>query len=72
MAIVNSILELARGLGLTAIAEGVETEAQRQCLEALGCRAMQGFLFAHPMPAAEFCVWLKALLARGEGATPAR
>ena len=72
VAIVNSILELARGLGLTAIAEGVETEAQRQCLEALGCRAMQGFLFAHPMPAAEFCVWLKALLARGEGATPAR
>ncbi len=62
-AIVNSILELAQGLGLTAVAEGVETEAQRQCLESLGCRAMQGFLFAHPMPAAEFSAWLQALLA---------
>ncbi len=62
-AIVNSIFELARGLELTVVAEGVETEAQRQCLEALGCRAMQGFLFARPMPAAEFCAWLKALLA---------
>ena len=60
-AIVHSILELAQGLGLTAVAEGVETEEQRQCLEALGCRAMQGFLFAQPMPAAMFCEWLKAL-----------
>ncbi len=71
-AIVKSILELARGLGLTAVAEGVETEAQRQCLEEMGCRAMQGYLFAHPMPAAEFCIWLSALLARGERATQAR
>lgn len=64
VAIVNSILELAQGLGLTAVAEGVELKEQRQCLESLGCRAMQGFLFAHPMPAAEFHDWLKALLGR--------
>jgi EAL domain-containing protein (putative c-di-GMP-specific phosphodiesterase class I) len=70
-AIVNSILELAQGLGLTAVAEGVETEAQRQCLESLGCRAMQGFLFAHPMPAAEFCEWLTTLVGQSANATQA-
>ena len=64
VAIVNSILELAQGLGLTAVAEGVETEEQRECLASLGCRAMQGYLFARPMPAAEFCARLVALLAR--------
>lgn len=69
VAIVNSILELAQGLSLTAVAEGVETKEQRQCLESLGCRAMQGFLFAHPMPAADFTVWLRKLLGRGSSAT---
>ena len=64
-AVVNSILELAQGLGLTAVAAGVETEEQRECLDAMGCRVMQGFLFARPMPAAAFCEWLEALLARG-------
>ena len=64
-AVVNSILELAQGLGLTAVAAGVETEEQRECLEAMGCRVMQGFLFARPMPAADFCVWLEAQLNRG-------
>lgn len=64
--IVNSILELAQGLGLIAVAKGVETEAQRECLASLGCRAMQGFLLARPMPAAEFSAWLAALLARTE------
>lgn len=61
VAIVNSILELAHGLSLTAVAEGVETKEQRQCLESLGCRAMQGFYFAHPMPAAAFSDWLRKL-----------
>ena len=64
VAIVNSILELARGLSLSAIAEGVETQAQRQCLESLGCQAMQGYLFTQPLAADEFADWLKLLLAR--------
>jgi diguanylate cyclase (GGDEF)-like protein/PAS domain S-box-containing protein len=64
-AIVKSILELAQGLSLSAVAEGVETEDQRSCLESLGCGAMQGFLFARPMPAADFCAWLRALI-RGD------
>ena len=50
-AIASSIITLAQSLGLNVIAEGVETEAQRQRLEALGCYTYQGYLFGHPVPA---------------------
>jgi diguanylate cyclase (GGDEF)-like protein/PAS domain S-box-containing protein len=52
-AIVTAILALARALGRTAVAEGVETEAQRRFLEQHGCPLLQGFLLARPMPVAE-------------------
>jgi diguanylate cyclase (GGDEF)-like protein/PAS domain S-box-containing protein len=51
-AIVTAILALARALGRTAVAEGVETEAQRRFLEDQCCPLLQGFLLARPMPAA--------------------
>jgi EAL domain-containing protein (putative c-di-GMP-specific phosphodiesterase class I) len=54
-AIVRAILALAGALGMQAIAEGVETEAQHQMLTQLGCRLGQGFLYARPQPAH---VWL--------------
>ncbi|MDA8255427.1 MAG: EAL domain-containing protein [Betaproteobacteria bacterium] len=44
---------LGHSLGLTVVAEGVETESQLEYLEAIGCDAYQGFLFARPMPAGE-------------------
>lgn len=51
--IVAAIVELAHALGLSAIAEGVESEAQREELARLGCDAAQGFLFGEPVPAEE-------------------
>ena len=48
---VRAVVDLARTLGLTAIAEGVEDADQAVALEHLGCQLAQGFLFARPMPA---------------------
>jgi diguanylate cyclase (GGDEF)-like protein len=47
-AIVRSIIELAHNLGLTVVAEGVESAAVRDCLLALGCDAAQGIFLAEP------------------------
>lgn len=51
--IVRAIITLARNLGLTVVAEGIETDAQLALLRKLGCESGQGFLFAEPMPLAE-------------------
>ncbi|MGI4800157.1 MAG: sensor domain-containing phosphodiesterase [Janthinobacterium lividum] len=53
-AIVRAILYLARNLGFSAIAEGIETHDQAEHLRKEGCEEVQGYLFGHPMPAAEF------------------
>ena len=50
-ALVEAIATMARSLGLTVVPEGIETEAQREALLALGCRYGQGFLFGRPQPA---------------------
>ncbi|XAH21683.1 EAL domain-containing protein [Xylophilus sp. GW821-FHT01B05] len=52
-AIVRTILALAESLGLDVVAEGVETDEQRDFLMRSGCRAYQGYLFARPMPVDE-------------------
>jgi EAL domain-containing protein (putative c-di-GMP-specific phosphodiesterase class I) len=50
-AVVTAVLSLARSLDLTAVAEGVETEAQFDLLRGLGCTVGQGFYFARPQSA---------------------
>ncbi len=52
-AIVRSTIDLAHNLGLTVVAEGIETEAVMERLEALGAETGQGFLIARPLPAEE-------------------
>jgi len=54
--IVRSIVDLATTLGLRVIAEGVETQAQRERLIAFGCELGQGFLFAEPLEPASAIV----------------
>ena len=59
-AIVQAIIALARSLGLSTIAEGVETESQLGYLRTLHCNEIQGYFFSPPVPSDEFI----ALLAR--------
>jgi EAL domain-containing protein (putative c-di-GMP-specific phosphodiesterase class I) len=46
--LVRTMVTIAASLGLVAVAEGVETEAQRDALAALGCPLAQGYLFGRP------------------------
>lgn len=57
LAIVQAIIAMANNLGIQVIAEGVETEEQRDCLEERLCTDFQGFLFSRPLPLAEFQVF---------------
>ncbi|MGB9670388.1 MAG: putative bifunctional diguanylate cyclase/phosphodiesterase [Halothiobacillaceae bacterium] len=56
--IVATIIQIGHNLGLKVIAEGVETEAQRDMLQHLGCDEAQGYLFARPLPLDEFSTFL--------------
>jgi len=57
--IVKTMIELAHGLGLTATAEGVETEAQLRLLREFGCDVAQGYLIATPLPPEELIDWYR-------------
>ena len=59
-AVIDTIIGLARSLGLEVIAEGVETTEQRDFLNAHGCQMCQGYLFGRPIPVREFEAWLVA------------
>ncbi len=59
-AIALAVITLGHALGLTVIAEGVETQAQRDHLHGQGCDAYQGYLMGRPMPVADFESSLRA------------
>jgi predicted signal transduction protein with EAL and GGDEF domain len=50
-AIVKAVVDMSQALGMTVVAEGVETEEQREQLLELGCTRVQGYLFSRPRPA---------------------
>ena len=58
-AITCAIIQMSRSLGLTVVAEGVETEAQRAFLAEQGCHELQGLLISPPLPQAEFEAWVR-------------
>ena len=55
--IAEAIILMSRSLGLTTIAEGIETQEQAQWLTSRGCDEGQGYLYSRPMPAAQFQQW---------------
>ncbi len=58
-AIARTILALGNSLGLGVIAEGVETEAQRDFLASSGCSAYQGYYFCRPLPLEKFEAYMR-------------
>jgi diguanylate cyclase (GGDEF)-like protein len=70
-AITTAIIAMGHALGLTVVAEGVETDAHQALLRKQGCDEMQGYLFSRPMPASRFGEYLKESLVR-TGARRAR
>jgi diguanylate cyclase (GGDEF)-like protein/PAS domain S-box-containing protein len=74
VAVVSTIISLARAFALTTVAEGVETTDQLRILRELGCQQSQGYLHSRPQPASEITALLKQ--GRGEfkdlGGEPAR
>ncbi|WP_198680278.1 putative bifunctional diguanylate cyclase/phosphodiesterase [Cupriavidus agavae] len=67
--LMRAVLSLGRSFGFEVVAEGVEYEADRQTLIAIGCQAMQGYLLARPMPEADLPAWLDARSAQPCGVT---
>jgi diguanylate cyclase (GGDEF)-like protein/PAS domain S-box-containing protein len=67
-AIARTIISLSHAMGLSVVAEGVETEAQRDYLASLGCPAFQGYLYSKPLPLEEFQLLLPNF---AESAVPA-
>jgi EAL domain-containing protein (putative c-di-GMP-specific phosphodiesterase class I) len=57
--LVRAIINMAHGMGFKTIAEGVETQAQLDCLRADGCDEIQGYFFSRPVPAEAFAQLLR-------------
>ncbi|MDX1806454.1 MAG: GGDEF and EAL domain-containing protein [Paenisporosarcina sp.] len=59
LGIVKSIIDLADSLNIHVICEGIETESQLSLLRKIGCKTVQGFYFAKPLPIEETLYWLQ-------------
>ena len=68
MALCEAIIVMAHKLGMRVIAEGIETQEQRDLLAAAGCDYGQGYLFSRPVPAEQFQELIPAPQSQGAGA----
>jgi EAL domain-containing protein (putative c-di-GMP-specific phosphodiesterase class I)/CheY-like chemotaxis protein len=66
LSILESIMQMADKLGLSTVAEGIETEAERDFLRSLGCTSGQGYLFSQPLAHAELMAWMAARAGRAQ------
>jgi EAL domain-containing protein (putative c-di-GMP-specific phosphodiesterase class I) len=60
--IIAAIINMAQGLNIDVVAEGIETPTQADRLQAMGCQRGQGFLYARPLPADEISALLDTTL----------
>ena len=67
VAIASAIIQMGRSLGMTVIAEGVETAAQGEFLSREGCDELQGYLISPALPLAPFEAWVRARQAQPAG-----
>ena len=59
--LVKTIIEMGHGLNLSVIAEGIETQAERDTLISLGCDSMQGYFASKPLHGTKLQEWLDKL-----------
>ena len=55
--VIDCLITLSKKLGLTSVAEGIETEEQLSYKQTVGCDLVQGFIFSRPLPVEEFETW---------------
>ena len=55
--VIDCLITLSKKLGLTSVAEGIETEEQLSYMQTVGCDLVQGFIFSRPLPVEEFETW---------------
>ena len=65
--LVHAMVAMGRSLGISVLAEGVETEEQMRHLRDIGCEAAQGYFFGRPAPAATARQWLNPAGTEGAG-----
>ena len=69
-AIVRSVIELGHSLGLSVVAEGVESQLAWNRLVSLGCDVAQGYFLSRPVPAADMSRWLQETVAGSAAVAP--
>ncbi len=57
--VMDGVVDMIHGMGLSIVSEGVETKEQYEEMERLGIRCIQGYYFSKPLPADEFIEFLK-------------